>query len=137
SAGLITPWVRGNTLAMAVLRYRCFSAISDGVFARSSCSMCRILGCGAMREMSQRDLRNCRRSSHIVGAVRTVVGSTCIRSSRFGSQFLDLGSDRAEWTESVLLCRKSVCIRAVGTIDRLLQPDRIILVEVSLLRPIL
>src|ERR1700730_19360039 len=79
----------------------------------------------------------CRGSSHVVGAVRTVVPSTCIGSSRLGGQFLDLGSDRAERTQFVLLCGKFVRIWAVWTVDRLLQTDRIILLKLRLPRPIL
>ena len=48
------------------------------------------------------------RSSHVISTVRTIVWAACIRSMRLVSQFLDFGSDRAEWAQYVLLCRKTV-----------------------------
>src|ERR1700730_9976481 len=66
--------------------------------------------------------------------MRTVVRSPCVRPSRLGSNFLDLGPNWAEWTQSMLLWRQTVCIWTVWAIDRLLQADRIIFLRVRLLR---
>jgi len=72
-----------------------------------------------------------------LGLIRTIVRPTCIRSSRNNSQFLYFCPDRTEWAEPMLFFGKSVRIVAVGSIDRFLEPNGKILVEVRLLRPIL
>src|SRR6516162_5607452 len=72
-----------------------------------------------------------------LGLIGTIVRPTSIRSSRNSSQFLYLSPDRTEWAEPMLLFGKSVRIGAVWSIDRFLEPNGKILVEVRLLRPIL
>src|SRR5215831_1450892 len=72
-----------------------------------------------------------------LGLIGTIVRPTSIRSSRNSSQFLYFSPDRTEWAEPMLLFGKSVRIGAVWSIDRFLEPNGKILVEVRLLRPIL
>src|SRR5215831_4432447 len=72
-----------------------------------------------------------------LGLIRTIVRPTCIRSSRDSSQFPYFSPDRTEWAEPMLLFGKSVRIGAVWSVDRFLEPNGKILVEVRLLRPLL
>src|SRR6516164_11850394 len=53
------------------------------------------------------------------------------------SQFVHLCADRPEWTVLVLLQAETVDVGAVRSVDRLLESDRKILVEVCLLWPLL
>src|SRR5262249_12129192 len=69
--------------------------------------------------------------------IGTIVWPTSIRGSRNSSQFLYFSPDRTEWAEPMLLFGKSVRIGAVRSIDRFLEPNGKILVEVRLLRPTL
>src|SRR6516225_826361 len=72
-----------------------------------------------------------------LGLIGTIVRPTSIRSSRNSSQFLYFSPDRTEWAEPMLLFGKSVRIGAVWSIDRFLEPNGKILVEVRFLRPLL
>src|SRR5262245_15141761 len=67
----------------------------------------------------------------------TIVRPTSIRSSRNSGQFLYFSPDRTEWAEPMLRFGKSVRIGAVWSIDRFLEPNGKILVEIRLLRAIL
>src|SRR5215468_8502595 len=72
-----------------------------------------------------------------LGFIRTIVLPTCIRSSRNSSQFLYFSPDRTEWAEPMLLSGKFVRIGAVWSVDRFLEPNGKVLVEIRLLWAIL
>src|SRR6516164_7017582 len=71
------------------------------------------------------------------GSTRPIVRLTCICRVRRHGQLLHFCADRPEWTVLVLLLTETVDVRAIWSIDRLLESDRKILLEVCLLWPLL
>src|SRR6516164_2774315 len=71
------------------------------------------------------------------GCIRSIVRLTCIWRVRRRGQLLNFCADRPEWTVLVLLKAETVDVGAVGSVDRLLESDRKILVEICLLWPLL
>ena len=92
----------------------------------------------ALRDVtSENAIHRARGLFRTLGFIRTIVRPTSIRSSRNSSQLPYFSPDRTEWAELMLFCGKSVRIGAVWSVDRFLEPNGKILVEVRLLRPIL